>query len=149
MRGFRSREAGFTLIEIVVTLAILGIIAAIAIPNYTQYVTRSNRAAAKQILLEVAGELERRYTSNGCYNRGSPIGCRDSSGATLSISRTQAPADGAARYTIAVNFPTPQEFTLTATPVPAGADPECGNLSLSHTGQRTISGTGTVATCWR
>lgn len=143
-----SHSRGFTLIELMVAVAILGILAAIAIPQYTQYVTRSNRAAATQVLLEVAGELERRFTTNGCYDRVTVATCRDRTGAAATISRTTAPAEGTTRYNIAVTYADAgQSFTLTATPV--SADAACGNLTLDQTGARGRSGTtATVAQCW-
>jgi type IV pilus assembly protein PilE len=75
------------------------------------------------------------------------LNCRNSAGAAPAISRTQAPAEGTAKYNIAVAYPNAQSFTLTATPITA--DPECGDLTLDQAGTRGITGTGTVANCWR
>lgn len=151
-RATVARERGFTLIELLVAVVILGILAAIAIPQYTQYVTRSQRAAATQVLLQIAGELERRYTTNSCYDRTTFVDCRDRSGTAPTITAT-APAEGTPRYNITVDWNTPaafaagQRYTLTATPIVA--DAACGNLTLTHTGERGRSGTGlTVARCW-
>jgi type IV pilus assembly protein PilE len=142
----QAGERGFTLMEVLVAVVMISILAAIAIPNYSQYVTRSNRAAAKQVLLEVAGELERRYTTNGCYDRASVTTCVDRSG---------APKEGAAKYAIGVAYggATGQQFTLTA--APNFTDSECGSLTLTQTGARglVIGGTASadaalINRCW-
>jgi len=144
----RRKLRGFTLIELMIAVVVLGILAAVAIPSYTQYVTRSNRAAAQQVLLEVAGELERRFTTNGCYNRTTVADCRGQTGGDAGISRTRAPVEGTQRYTITVAYANAgQSFTLTAEQ--NFGDAECGNLTLTQTGAKGISGTGTVANCWR
>jgi type IV pilus assembly protein PilE len=151
----QAGERGFTLMEVLVAVVMISILAAIAIPNYSQYVTRSNRAAAKQVLLEVAGELERRYTTNGCYDRASVTTCVDRSGAAPALSTSQAPKEGAAKYAIGVAYggATGQQFTLTA--APNFTDSECGSLTLTQTGARglVIGGTASadaalINRCW-
>lgn len=158
LRAHRAR--GFTLIELMVVVMILGIIAAVAVPNYTAYVTRSKRAGAKTVLLDAAAQLERLYTTNGCYNKQTVAGCAAQSGADNAVPAV-APQEGRASYAVTVAWTNAgQGYTLTATPCgaagtcPAGSDggftdAECGNLTLTHTGQRGITGTGTVATCWQ
>jgi type IV pilus assembly protein PilE len=161
MRTQQRRARGFTLIELMVVVVVLGILAAVAVPNYTAYVTRSKRTGAKTVLLDAANALERNFTTNGCYNRTSVADCQAQSGAAPAVAAV-APAEGRASYAVTVDFSasaTGQAFTLTATPCgtagtcPAGSDTftdaECGNLTLTQTGARGITGTGTVANCWQ
>ena len=65
--GAGARSRGFTLMELLITVGILAILAAIAIPSYSAYVVRGQRASAKVVLLQTAQSLERYYTANGAY----------------------------------------------------------------------------------
>jgi type IV pilus assembly protein PilE len=130
------RVAGFTLIELLVAVAILGIIMAVAIPSYNNYVTRSNRAEGKAAIMQAAQALERCFTRYNAYNAAD---------CNLSF-----PIDSENDwYEITVNRDA-ATYTLTATPQAAQAsrDTECANLTLTHTGQRGISGSGAVQDCW-
>jgi type IV pilus assembly protein PilE len=136
-RTMRDRSHGFTLMEMLITVAIIALIAAIAIPNYTQYITRSNRSDARAQLLEAAAFLQRCFTQNNNYTCALP--------GTL----VQAPATGTAKYTIAVANPGGNAtFTLTATPTGSMTGDACGNLTVTHTGERARTGTAPVDLCW-
>jgi type IV pilus assembly protein PilE len=160
----RSRRTvrGFTLIELVVAMLVIGVLASIAIPNYTAYVGRSKRAAAKSVLVDTANALERNYTTFGCYNKTSAAVCQSqAAGSDFALGTTVAPADGRASYNVAIAFAgaTGQQYTLTATPCgtsgtcPAGSDQftdaDCGALTLTQAGARGITGTSTVGVCWQ
>ncbi|MEF9995495.1 MAG: type IV pilin protein [Burkholderiaceae bacterium] len=160
-----SPATGFTLIELMVALTVVALLAAIAIPNYSAYVQRGKRAAAKAILLESAGRLERNYTTHGCYGQTTAAACQAGSGAPIVAAGTAfalAPADGRAQYRIDLTAGGAQTFTLTATPCgaagancPAGSesntDAECGALTLANTGERGVGdgASGTLAHCWQ
>ena len=137
---------GFTLIELMVTVAVIGILAAIAYPSYTQYVQRANRAEARAFLMENAQFLERNFTTANRYDQ-------TSGGVAItnaSLPKPQSPVNGVARYTIAVN-PTSQTFTLSATPVGAMAGDACGIYTLDNTGLQGAAGVTTgaiVGQCW-
>lgn len=157
-----GRAAGFTLVEALIVVALLGILAAIAIPSYRDYVVRSKRAAARQVLLEAAQYLERIYTTAGCYDFSTTPACLARSGpATVQPEAlSRAPSEGRASYVVHWSIGDGgQAYRLTATPCadaggacPAGADasfsdPECGALTLTQTGLRGAG--GPVATCWQ
>jgi type IV pilus assembly protein PilE len=159
------RERGFTLVELMAVVVVLAILSAIAIPNYSAYVLRGKRAAAKAVLVDTASRLERQYTTNGCYDRSSVSNCAGATGTVTSVD-VAAPPEGRASYRITLLNVASQSFTLMATPcgvTGAGCasgsdasftDTECGALTLTSTGARGIGGnsttaTGTVATCWQ
>ena len=133
--------AGFTLIELMVVLAIVAILAGVAYPSYIESVKRARRSEARTYLLEAQQFMARFYSANSRYTT-------DEAGITspaLPVRLQAVPAD-APRYTLSV-VATVSGYTLTATPV---GDDDCGDLTLTHTGAKGRSGQGpTVAECWR
>lgn len=136
---FRSTaQKGFTLIELMIAVAILAILMGIAIPSYNQWVIKSNRAEAKSTLMDAAQRLERCFTRFSAYNDGN---CSLQQGDTL-----MSESD---KYQVQVTSTGATTFDLTA--VPQGGqthDAECMNFTLDHTGARDISGTGDADDCW-
>ncbi len=168
----RARVAparGFTLIEMMIVVALVAIIAVIAIPNYRDYILRTKRAAARQVLMESAQFLERNYTAAGCYNFADTPACLAQSGSATAQPSTlqRAPSEGRPSYQVTWSLTNSgQAFTLTATPCasascPSGAettfaDQTCGALCITQTGFRGVlisgscSGTATtISTCWQ
>ena len=142
-------QSGFTLIELMVTVAILGILASIAYPSYQEYVKRANRVDAKAVLLETAQVLERNFTEANRYDQ-------TSGGTTINtawLPFQQAPKEGTAKYTIkfAASMPTQTTYTLEAVPTGTMTGDACATLTLSHLGVKTVSSsaTKTAAECWR
>jgi type IV pilus assembly protein PilE len=134
----RQAARGFTLMEVLVTVAIVGILAAIAIPAYTSYIQRANRTDARAQLLEAATFLQRSFSQNNLYP------------ATLPSTYAQSPPSGTPKYTIGVSA-TASTFTLTATRTGTMVNDECGDFTLNNAGVRGIANTSsgrTAADCW-
>jgi len=139
------RVAGFTLMEVIIAMVIIGILTAIALPNYTAYVQRSRRAEARGTLLEVTVWMERWRTERGRYDDPTNVG----NPPPMPVALTRAPATGAINYNIAVATPNAATYTVTATPAGVMAGDVCGNLVIDNTGARTFSGGGgTQDVCW-
>lgn len=152
-----NSESGFTLIELMITVAVVAILASIALPSYQEYVARSRRAELKTVLLEAGQWMERHYSENYRYDQntaGSAIA--DIFPANLS----QSPRNGGGAYTVGVSAAGTRTFTLTATRVgtgPMGSD-RCGDFNLTNTGVRSNTGYSTTkfasaaiaaTECWR
>ncbi|WP_058835261.1 type IV pilin protein [Luteimonas abyssi] len=134
IRSRAGRARGFTLIELMIAVAVIAILAAIAYPAYQEQVRKSRRAQAKADLVELAQMAERHYTVNSSYASWTPA-------------FTQSPREGVAHYTIATSGVSPSTFTLTATPTSAAQLPDrCGALGLTNTGKKTHT-TGESAEC--
>ncbi len=127
--------------ELVVVMAIIGVLSAIAIPQYTKYVQRGNRVAARGQLLAVAQYLERIHTQTFSYGASA-------SEYTSYLSNVNADSGLVGKYTISVEL-SETAFTLSATPNDPGpnASDECGTLTVDHRGVKGNSD-GSYNTCW-
>jgi len=133
---------GFTLIEVMVVVLILGVIAAIAIPAYTETVRKSNRADAKAELSSVAQRLQRCFTAYSAYDH-------DDCGVHAAITGGNEITSREQFYTI-TGAVTSTTYTITARPIPGtvqAGDTKCANLTLTHTGLRDATGTH-KDNCW-
>ncbi|RYF78168.1 MAG: type IV pilin protein [Cytophagaceae bacterium] len=130
-RGYKS--SGFSLLELMIAVAIVGILAAIAINGYQSSVIKSRRAAAAACLQEGAQTMERYYTVNTTYVGGGMVACS---------------ADIANFYTFSSGTPAATSFSLSATPTSRQNDLTCGTLTINQLGVRGASGSGGAAQCW-
>jgi len=142
------KQRGFSLIELMVTVAIVGVLAMIAVPGYTTYVRKTKRADAKVMLTSSAQQLERCYTRINSYNDGTnrcpgrggscplPLGANNRGTYSLAIA-----------FDTTASLPAGQSYTLTATPIGAQAkDTHCGNFIVTQASQQSVS-TG-ATDCW-
>ena len=135
----RSHNVGFTLLELMLTVTIIGVLAAIALPAYTQYVERAKRTEGKTALMEVAGRLERFYSDNNRFATSST---------SFPVEANIETESENGYYNITINSPSPfQTYTLTA--APTFTDSLCGSLSLDNAGTRTVSTATASDICWK
>lgn len=138
------KHRGFTLIELMVTVAIVSILAAVALPSYRDHVRQSSRADAKAVLLDNTQFMERNLTEANRYDQ-------TSAGAATALPYTQSPKTGTANYTIgfASGSLAATTYTLQAAPTGGMTGDACGTLTLTHTGVKGVTGgTLTAADCW-
>lgn len=146
MKAGTRRPRGVTLIELMVTVAIVGILGAVAYPSYTSHVTRTQRARAAGCVLEMAQFMERVYAANLRYDQNNA--------AATALPTLQCSTELSAHYALAFASGQPQQrtFTLQAAPLgqQASRDTRCATLGLNQAGTRTHGGdAATAAECWR
>ncbi len=135
-------QHGFSMIELIIVIAIIGILSAIAIPSYTAYMQKTRRIDATTFLQETAGEQYRFFTENNRY-------ATEMQELGYGAAATFPSKEGL--YTVSIANPTPTSYVLTAAPVTGGAqagDAECGSITLSSTGLKGATGTGGMLSCW-
>jgi type IV pilus assembly protein PilE len=125
-----AAQLGFTLIEVMIVVAIVAMLAAIALPNYAQYIERARRNEAAAVMLETAQFVERYYTERRTY-----VGA----GAALPTSLKTSPNVGKAYYAVAVTAEGATTFTVSAAPSAGYTPVKCGTLSVSEAGVRNIT----------
>jgi type IV pilus assembly protein PilE len=142
---FFKRSSGFTLIELMMAVAVIGILSAIAYPSYTEYGKRAKRADGKAGLLKLQLEQEKYRASCPQYANGihaTTTSCV-TGGAHNLVANTSSP-DG--HYTLAITAADAVSYTLTATP--SFTDAKCGTLGINQAGVKTVTGSDSVSNCW-
>lgn len=131
------RERGFSLIELMVVVLIIGILAAVALNSYRKYVVRANRTDAKSAMQDLAGREERYMYKNNKYS-------------SLNSDLNITASFGGPNYVVSVASASTTAYVIQG--VPQGKqftdDKECLTMKLASNGVVTITGTGTVANCW-
>ncbi len=132
------RQVGFTLIELMLALAISTIMLAIGYPTYAHYQANAQRNRAEVALMQLSADLESYFSDQYTYN-----------GATIKSLHANALTQGL-EYRLRIAKATDRHYAIQAIPIgmQAERDSDCGTLSLSDTNERGISGDGNVIQCW-
>jgi type IV pilus assembly protein PilE len=134
-RQLAQWERGFTLIEILIALVILGILMAVALPGYNSQVARSKRSDCMGVMLGFAQAMEKYRAVNYTY-LGAADGGSDTGAPASTLHPDQCPIDGEALYDLTIQAATANSFTLQATPVSTQAQADDGALRINNLGQR-------------
>jgi type IV pilus assembly protein PilE len=142
--GRQFRLAGFSLVELLVVLVIMGVLSAVALPGYTRYVQRGHRTEVMAALLESQHFMERYYSANGQY-------LSPANAVPLLPQRLQGiPSQGTVRYQLSVREATLNSYVVQAVPEGSMAGDVCGSLTINQAGLRgVLNSTRSVAECWR
>jgi type IV pilus assembly protein PilE len=127
----RRLTRGFTLIEMMIVVAMVAILAAIALPSYREQIKKSRRSEAQSYLLAIAARQQQFLVDTRAY-------------ATLPNVGVAQPANVTAAYTVTMPDPVGTTFTVTATPKSGQSSEKCGTLTINQTGTKTAAVTG----CW-
>jgi type IV pilus assembly protein PilE len=132
MHKASKRQQGFTLIELMITVAIVAILAAVAYPAYTKYVQRGYRSEGIAMLNDAVARMERYYAQNNSYTSATTL-------AAIGVTNANSTNN---KYTLQAPTVTATTYSLSAVPINAQTSDACGTLTIDQTGNKT-STTGT------
>lgn len=132
--GAQGRASGFTLIELVIAIAIVAILSVIAVASYNFAVVKTRRAAAEGCMMQGAQYMERYYTTKFTYVGAALPACE---------------SDVSDFYNVGLSAAAAKSFTIQGAPISGKQDdPKCGTLTITNTGTKGSSGSGSVEACW-
>jgi type IV pilus assembly protein PilE len=144
-----TKQSGFNLVELMIVVAIVGIIAAFAYPSYLEQIRKTRRADCSGALVSLGNAMERHYSVNGSYLAAAAAGANTGAPA---IYATSCPVDGGnATYNITIQAAAASTYMLNAAPTGPQTGDKCGTLSFSNTGVKGVTGADTGITwenCW-
>ncbi|MFA5983499.1 MAG: type IV pilin protein [Methylococcaceae bacterium] len=153
----KQTQQGFTLIELMIAVAIVGIISAIAYPGYQDSVRKSHRAQAEADLVSLANAMERHFTESNSYcdaggaggaNNCGVAGTNDTGSPTI-FSATSPSSGGTAVYNLTITAVTANSFSVQAAPTGAQTKDKCGTLTLTSVGVRGQAAGASSSECWK
>ena len=144
----RPDQSGFSLIELMIVLVIIGVLVAVAVPAYTSYMQKSYRSDAKTALLDLASREEKYFSVNNQYTSSAaslyggttatfPMNVQSSSSSYYQLS---APTITAGSATAVASF------SASAVPINSQSADACGTFTITSTGVTSVS--GTLTNCW-
>ena len=152
VRQQNNPQGGFTLIELMIVVAVIGILAAIAYPSYTSQIAKGRRADARVQLVSAQQWVEKFYSENYNYATDTAGNASTTAFNAQPFSSSPRVGDGNPVYTISLTVAsTSQTYTLTAAPItgrPMATD-SCGSLTLTNTGRKGVTGYNDVLSCWK
>ena len=136
-----KNHKGFTLIELMIAVAIIGILVAIALPNYQRYILKSHRSAAINAVMELASRQARYYTTNNTYT---------TSLVTLGYAADPMPVASSTEhyYDLSVSAVNATSYTVSAAPSGGQTKDTCGTYSYTDLGIKSVS-SGSMSDCWK
>jgi type IV pilus assembly protein PilE len=145
MTDLEIKHRGFSLIELMIVVVIIGVLTLVAFPSYQEHVKKGKRAEGQAAVLQAAQALERFMTTNNTYTTDlAAAGYKAYSGAQEASSAYALTVAAAPGGNIA------SSFFVTATPAATWSDPECNQFTIDHTGAKGVQGgTWNASQCWK
>jgi len=144
-----KKQQGFNLIELMIVVAIIGLLAAFAYPSYLEQMRKTRRADCAGALTSLGSAMERFFTVNNTYQGA---GAGGGNTGTPTIFQGSCPVDGGtATYNLTIQAATGSTYSVQAAPVGQQASDKCGTLTLTNTGLKGVTGASAGVTwqdCW-